>query len=273
MLGAVVALRRGEHMRMTAIVGMVSPPVRAFLDVLAIAAALVFLILIVYPAYEFAHDEMVITTPALQITNAWRAAALPVGSALMLLIAVMRLLETGSWRLILGRSRDRSRYWHPAGTSARTLRTDNENLLIFFVGIVALNVFAGVPIAFAFGLATYGYLAITYLDPDDRDRRTPRRGHVASDPALRSVVRLSRPVDRDDRYGAGDGHIPRQPAGARPWRPALCAGGFDVPGVGHLRIQGRGHGSCGACPVPGDAAARSEEGRPGCVALCDWCTD
>ena len=38
MLGAVVALRRDEHMRMTAIVGMVSPPVRAFLDVLAVAA-------------------------------------------------------------------------------------------------------------------------------------------------------------------------------------------------------------------------------------------
>src|SRR5512144_1167222 len=52
MLGAVVALRRGEHMRMTAIVGMVSPQARAFLDVLAIAAALAFLALIVYPAYE-----------------------------------------------------------------------------------------------------------------------------------------------------------------------------------------------------------------------------
>jgi TRAP-type C4-dicarboxylate transport system permease small subunit len=102
MLGAVVALRRGEHMRMTAIVGMVSPPVRAFLDVLAIAAALAFLALIVYPAYEFAHDEMVITTPALEITNAWRAAALPVGSALMLVVALMRLLEAGSWRLIAG---------------------------------------------------------------------------------------------------------------------------------------------------------------------------
>jgi tripartite ATP-independent transporter DctM subunit len=35
---------------------------------------------------------MVITTPALEITNAWRAAALPVGSALMLLV-LMRLLE------------------------------------------------------------------------------------------------------------------------------------------------------------------------------------
>ncbi len=38
MLGAVVALRRGEHMRMTAIVGMVSPRWRAFLDVFAMTA-------------------------------------------------------------------------------------------------------------------------------------------------------------------------------------------------------------------------------------------
>jgi hypothetical protein len=35
----------------------------------------------------------------------------------------------------------------------------NLNLIIFFVGVVALNVFAGVPIAFSFGLATFGYLA------------------------------------------------------------------------------------------------------------------
>jgi len=166
MLGAVVALRRGEHMRMTAIVGKVSPPVRAFLDVLAIAAALVFLALIVYPAYEFAHDEMVITTPALEITNAWRATALPVGSALMLLIALLRLLEAGSWRLILG-----SLAVIAVGIGILLalqpilFDLENENLLIFFVGIVALNVFAGVPIAFAFGLATYGYLAITTLIP------------------------------------------------------------------------------------------------------------
>jgi len=166
MLGAVVALRRGEHMRMTAIVGKVSPLVRAFLDVLAIAAALVFLALIVYPAYEFAHDEMVITTPALEITSAWRATALPVGTALMLLIALMRLLEAGSWRLILG-----SLAVIAVGIGILLalqpilFDLENENLLIFFVGIVALNVFAGVPIAFAFGLATYGYLAITTLIP------------------------------------------------------------------------------------------------------------
>ena len=166
MLGAAVALRRGEHMRMTAVVSMVSPPVRAFLEVLAIAAALTFLALIVYPAYQFAHEELVITTPALEITNAWRAAALPVGTALMLFIALMRLLEAGSWRHIFG-----ALALIGVGIGILLLlqpvlfELENENLLIFFVGIVALNVFAGVPIAFAFGLATYGYLAITTLIP------------------------------------------------------------------------------------------------------------
>ncbi|WP_459694455.1 TRAP transporter large permease subunit, partial [Achromobacter xylosoxidans] len=37
----------------------------------------------------------------------------------------------------------------------------NLNLLIFFVGVVAATVFAGVPIAFSFGLATFGYLSLT----------------------------------------------------------------------------------------------------------------
>ena len=37
----------------------------------------------------------------------------------------------------------------------------NLNLLIFFVIVVAALVFAGVAIAFAFGLATFGYLALT----------------------------------------------------------------------------------------------------------------
>src|SRR5690349_9529976 len=47
MLGSVIAFQRGEHMRMTAIVGMLGPRARAFLDVVAVAAALAFLMLIV----------------------------------------------------------------------------------------------------------------------------------------------------------------------------------------------------------------------------------
>src|SRR5205823_5943263 len=41
----------------------------------------------------------------------------------------------------------------------------NLNLIIFFVGVVGFCVFAGVPIAFAFGLAIFGYLALTTRTP------------------------------------------------------------------------------------------------------------
>ncbi len=54
---------------------------RAFLDLVATAAALAFLVMIAWPAYEYAYEESYITTPALQIANSWRAAALPVGIA------------------------------------------------------------------------------------------------------------------------------------------------------------------------------------------------
>src|SRR3989442_684151 len=57
MLGAVVAFRRGEHMRMTALVGMCSPPRRAFLDTVAVVAAFVFVILALPPSLEYAAEE------------------------------------------------------------------------------------------------------------------------------------------------------------------------------------------------------------------------
>jgi tripartite ATP-independent transporter DctM subunit len=41
----------------------------------------------------------------------------------------------------------------------------NVNLIIFFVGVAGFCVFAGIPIAFGFGLATYGYLALTTNTP------------------------------------------------------------------------------------------------------------
>ena len=41
----------------------------------------------------------------------------------------------------------------------------NLNLVIFFVGVVAASVLSGVPIAFAFGLAIFGYLTLTTQTP------------------------------------------------------------------------------------------------------------
>ena len=54
MLGAVIAFRRDEHMRMTACVGLLSPPWRAALDMFAGGAALAFLLLIAWPTYQYA---------------------------------------------------------------------------------------------------------------------------------------------------------------------------------------------------------------------------
>src|SRR5215207_4524749 len=102
MLGSVIAFQRGEHMRMTAIVAMVGPAARAFLDVVAVAASLAFLLLVLHPAYEFAAEEVYVTTPALEITNAWRAAAIPVGLVLMMVVAVLRLARVSDWRHVAG---------------------------------------------------------------------------------------------------------------------------------------------------------------------------
>ena len=55
-------------------------------------AALAFLLLIAWPSYEYAYDERFITTPALQITNVWRASALPVGISLMAILRIRLLM-------------------------------------------------------------------------------------------------------------------------------------------------------------------------------------
>src|ERR1700758_4641458 len=55
MLGAAVAFRRGEHMRMTAIVASAKPAMRAYLDLVATCAALAFLLLIIWPSYNYAY--------------------------------------------------------------------------------------------------------------------------------------------------------------------------------------------------------------------------
>jgi tripartite ATP-independent transporter DctM subunit len=166
MLGAVIAFRRDEHMRMTACVGMLRPAPRAMLDVFATGAALAFLLLIVWPAYEYALDEVPITTSALQISDAWRAAALPVGILLMVIFAGLRLARVASWQPLvvsLGAVTALVALFWLGAPLFRQL--GNLNLLIFFVGVVAAAVFAGVPIAFAFGLAIFGYLALATHTP------------------------------------------------------------------------------------------------------------
>jgi tripartite ATP-independent transporter DctM subunit len=166
MLGSIVALRRGEHMRMTAIVGKLPPHLRAFLDLIAIAAALAFLLFVVRPAYEFAEDEMFVTTPSLEIANSWRAAALPIGIALMVLVGFLQIFRFGRfWTSILALGTVAAAVAITALLGPYLQGLGNWNLLIFFVLGVGSMVLLGVPIAFSFGLATFAYLALTTSTP------------------------------------------------------------------------------------------------------------
>jgi tripartite ATP-independent transporter DctM subunit len=166
MLGAAVAFRRAEHMRMTAVVASAKPATRAYLDLVATSAALAFLLLIAWPACEYAYEESFITTPALQIPNIWRAAALPAGIGLMALFAFLRLARAGDVRTLLGALLSVALLIAVFWLAQPWLRPlGNINLIIFFVGVAGFCVFTGVPIAFGFGLSIFGYLALTTRTP------------------------------------------------------------------------------------------------------------
>ncbi len=168
MLGSVLAFQKGEHMRMTAIVARLSPDGKAFLEAIAVVAPLAFLVLCLPPAYLFASDEAFVTTPVLEISNVWRAAAIPVGLGLMAVVALLRLIAETRPRHVMGAAL-------LVGTligalfllSPTLVPLGNLNLLIFFVGLVALMVLGAVPIAFSFGLATFGYITLTTSVPSE----------------------------------------------------------------------------------------------------------
>jgi tripartite ATP-independent transporter DctM subunit len=166
MLGSVIAFWRGHHMRMTALVDRVSATTRAFFDVLAIAASLAFLLLILAPAFGYAYHEADVSTPVLELSSMWRAAAMPAGAALMTLSALLKLTRVANWRATLAAVMMVVAIGAVLAVAHPLLaRLGNYNLVIFFIGIVTLTVLAGVPIAFAFGLSTFSYLALTTSVP------------------------------------------------------------------------------------------------------------
>jgi tripartite ATP-independent transporter DctM subunit len=166
MLGAVVALRRDEHMRMNALVARLGPAWRERLHALALGASLALLGFIAWPAWQFAQGQQIITTPAMGLSDLWRAAAMPLGIVLMAAVALLRLLRECTPRRALGA------LLLPVlvGLLLAWARPQFESLgqldlLIFLVGVGAGCVLAGIPIAFAFGLAAFSYLAMSTQTP------------------------------------------------------------------------------------------------------------
>ena len=160
MLGAVIALRRDEPMRLTTFIGLMSPCLRAWVEALGIVV--LFALMMVMPAHEHFVDPWVVMSPAFDWHDGMRVGAIGVGVVLMRVIALARLAERVSRRaavscvVLIAALCIALWFMKPLFATL-----GNLNLLIFFVVLVGVCVVLGLPIAFAFGIATLAYLALT----------------------------------------------------------------------------------------------------------------
>ncbi len=166
-LGAVLATRRNAHMRLTTFIGRAAPALRLRIETVILLVIAAFVLLIVHPAIEYAIDEAIVRTPGLDISNAWRASAVAAGAILIAAFSVLRLAATASGPKFLAAGAGIAVLVGAALWLARPLFLElgNWNLAIFFVLGVSALVAAGVPIAFAFGIATVGYVALATQAP------------------------------------------------------------------------------------------------------------
>ena len=166
-LGAVLAMQRNAHMRLTTFIGYAAPVLRQKVETAILLVIAAFVLIIVYPAIEYAIDEAIVRTPGLGISNSWRASSVAAGAILIAIFSVLRLAATAPSARFLIASLAVAALICIALWFARPMFMElgNWNLAIFFVAGVAFLVAAGVPIGFTFGIATVGYVALTTRAP------------------------------------------------------------------------------------------------------------
>lgn len=165
-LGAVVALRRGEHMRLTAFIRDMEPARRAWLDAIAMMLTAAVLLAMIGPAWEHFEDLSIGKSPVMDISEGWRGGAVLVGIVLMFLTALQTLARVARPRhivaalLLVAAATGLLAWFAPA-----LEEMGNSNLILFFVIFVAGSMVIGMPIAFAFLLGTVGFIAFATQIP------------------------------------------------------------------------------------------------------------
>ena len=162
MLGTVVALRGDGHMRLTTLVNWVRPDLGRWFSSVGALVVVAFVLLILMPTVIYVDEEQYVDITSLGISAGYRAVSILIGMGLAAIIAVLRLIETTTWKdfvlavavvggisLVLWLFR------------AQLTSMVFGSLFIFFVVLVAACVAIGVPIAFSFGIATMSYLALS----------------------------------------------------------------------------------------------------------------
>jgi TRAP-type C4-dicarboxylate transport system permease small subunit len=162
MLGAVVALRRGEHMRLTTFVNSLGPQWGRLLGAVGALVVIVFVLEILLPATQYLEIQKSTELITLSISDGYRVVAILVGATLTAAIALLRLLETTTWRgFLLAVALVAAVALALWLAQPLLIAMGHASLILFFVVLVAACVMIGVPIAFTFGIATFSYLALT----------------------------------------------------------------------------------------------------------------
>lgn len=166
LLGAVSAAHRGQHMRLTILVSRVDARWQQWLEAVAIVLSIALLAALLIFSVVLVQEHWDIMTPTLRIRDGIRLVALPVGFALLALALAFRLFRTSGpldlssavvVGVIIAAVVWTGRPW--------ILAMGSWNLALFFlVGVCAL-ILIGMPIAFAFGLTTVGFLAVNTTVP------------------------------------------------------------------------------------------------------------
>ena len=166
MLGSVLAIDRNEHLRLNLFVEMLAPAKQQFVQTFALLVVAAFLGFLFWPSIEYVQAEWMIRSPALDMPNGYRVAAISTGIALMFVLVLRYVFSISSLRnivlaaLLIGVIG--GVFWMLSPT---LVKAGNVNIPIFLVGFVALALVAGVPIAFCFGIGTLSFLGFATTIP------------------------------------------------------------------------------------------------------------
>jgi len=166
MLGAVIALRKGEHLAFSALQRSASARGQVLLRAGVMAVVFVTLCLMLRPALEYVEDEAFAQLPNLGVPSSWRVFGIELGLGLMLVTVALQAARTKLLLPTIGATVGLVALGLALWALGPWLKNiGNLNLLVFFVVIVGAAIFIGVPIGFAFAIATLSYLAVTTSTP------------------------------------------------------------------------------------------------------------
>ncbi|MFM1766211.1 MAG: hypothetical protein RIU71_1974, partial [Pseudomonadota bacterium] len=162
MLGAVLAMHRNEHLRLTMFVDKMNGTMRELFHAFTLVAISAFLIFLIGPAIEHVESEWIVNSPALEIPSGVRVSAIAAGLVLMLMVIGAYALKTVS-KQSLGIAVVGVGIFIAvcSNLTGQFSQLGLLNIGIFLCGLVAFCLVAGVPIAFCFGIGVMSYLAFT----------------------------------------------------------------------------------------------------------------